>query len=139
VADDKLAAERRHDAQILVTIIQDIGEQLRIIVFNRRELFRGEYRQYFPGPWQDVEGRLNRASHELEAMQPDDLHRQYIEGAGLVRDSLQFKRNMLTESIKQGVITRLLKIINSILGSLTAVFGFLEAVKEYKEARGRRR
>jgi hypothetical protein len=50
-----------------------------------------------------------------------------------VRDSLQFKRNMFTEAIKEGVVTRTLKLINSILGSLSAVFGFLEAVKEYKE------
>ena len=56
-----------------------------------------------------------------------------MEGAGLVRDSLQFKRNMLTEAIKEKVFARLLKIINSILGSLSTVFPFLEAVKEYKE------
>jgi hypothetical protein len=40
---------------------------------------------------------------------------------------------MLTETIKEGVVGRLLKIINSILGSLSTVFPFLEAVKEYKE------
>ena len=50
MADDKLGSERRHDALILVTIIQDIREQLRIIIFKRKDLFRGEYRKYFPGP-----------------------------------------------------------------------------------------
>lgn len=88
MADDKLAAERARDKRTLIAIIQDIGDQLRIIVFDRKKLFRSEYRRYFPGPWEDVQGRLNRASHELEAMQPDDLPWEYIEGAGLVRDSL---------------------------------------------------
>lgn len=50
-----------------------------------------------------------------------------------MRDSLRFKRDMLTQAIKQGVVSRALKIINSILGSLSKVFPFLEAVKEYKE------
>jgi hypothetical protein len=103
---------------------------LRVIVFRRRDLFRSEFREYFPGPWNDIEGRLSRAESALE--QPD-LNWEYLEGVGLVRDSLQFKRSMLTQAIKQGVVSRLLKIINSILGSLAKVFPFLEAVKEYKE------
>lgn len=39
-----------------------------------------------------------------------------------MRDSLQFKRDMLNQAIKQGVVSRTLKIINSILGSLSKVF-----------------
>jgi hypothetical protein len=78
----------------------------------------------------NVETRLSQAVTELEK---DNVNWEYVEGAGLVRDSLQFKRNMLTEAIKQGVVARTLKIINSILGSLSGVFPFLEAVKEYKE------
>ena len=40
---------------------------------------------------------------------------------------------MFTQAIKQGVVSRTLKIINSLLGSLSTVFPFLEAVKEDKE------
>ena len=69
----------------------------------------------------------------LDLVRQDLARRGYNPHAGLVRDSLQFKRNMLTETIKEGVVGRLLKIINSILGSLSSVFPFLEAVKEYKE------
>ena len=50
MADDKLGSERRHGALILVTIIQDIREQLRIIIFKRKDLFRGEYQKYFYTP-----------------------------------------------------------------------------------------
>jgi hypothetical protein len=130
MADDKLATEREHDKKILIGIVKDIGDQLKIIVFQRRDLFRSEFRRYFPGPWDEIEQRLARAT---VALNRDDFNWEYVEGAGLVRDSLQFKRNILTEAIKQGVVARLLKIINSILGSLTGVFPFLEAVKEYKE------
>lgn len=131
MADNRPPDEREKDRRILISVIVDIRDQLRFIVFERRDLFRTEYRQYFPGPWNDVEGRLNRAANTLEAQQPD-LHWEYLEGVGLVRDSLQFKRDMLTQA-KKGPISRLLKVINSILGSLAKVFGFLEAVKEYKE------
>lgn len=130
MANDDEVHQQEHDKRILISIVIDIREQLRIIVFERRELFRAEYRALFPGPWQDVEGRLAKAVHNLEN---DDFDWEYVEGAGLVRDSLQFKRGMLTEAMNQGVVGRLLKIVNSILGSLASVFPFLEAVKEYKE------
>jgi hypothetical protein len=130
MADNTLAAQREHDKRVLITIVTDIGNQLRIIVFEQKELFRTEFRPYFPGPWEDVETRLPQAVTELEK---DNFYWEYVEGAGLVRDSLQFERNILTEAIKEGVVARTLKIINSILGSLSGVFPFLEAVKEYKE------
>ena len=130
MADNRPTDEREHDQRILVAMIVDIREQLRFIVFERRDLFRNEFRQYFSGPWNDIQTRLLRAEHALE--QPD-FNWEYLEGAGLVRDSLQFKRNMLTQAIKQGVISRTLKIINSILGSLAKALPVLEAVKEYKE------
>ena len=130
MADDKLSVEREHDKRILITIVTDIRTQLEIIVFQRRDLFRKEFQPHFPGPWRDVEGRFVRA---VDALEHDKFDWEYVEGAGLVRDSLQFKRNMLMEAIKEKVFARLLKIINSILGSLSSVFPFLEAVKEYKE------
>ena len=125
-----LTPEQVHDKRILISIVIDIREQLRIIVFQRQDLFRAEFRPYFPGPWHDVEARLGRAVNALET---DDFNWEYVEGEGLVRDSLEFKRNMLTEAIRERVISRILKIINSLLGSLTRVFPFLGAVKEYKE------
>jgi hypothetical protein len=126
----KLSPQQVRDKAVLITIIVDIREQLKTIVFERKRLFRTEFRDYFPGPWEEVDGLLSRATNALER---DDFNWEYVEGAGLVRDSLKFKRNMLTAAIKQGVVARTLKIINSILGSLATVFPFLEAVKEYKE------
>lgn len=130
MANNELVQEREHDKRILITIVDDITVQLKVIVFKRRDLFRIEFRRHFPGPWSDVEERLGRAKAALER---DDFDWEYVEEAGLVRDSLQFKRNMLSEAIKHGVVARLLKIINSLLGSLTTIFPFLDAVKEYKE------
>jgi len=130
MAPKRPTAEQREDKKILIEIITDIRSQLQVIVFDRRELFRVEFRKYFPGPWRETEGLLNRAVDDLER---DNFDWTYIEGAGLVRDPLKFKRDMLTEAIKQGVVARTLKIINSILGSLTGAFPFLEAAKEYKD------
>jgi hypothetical protein len=122
--------QREHDKRILIAMVVTIREQLEIFVFQRQSLFRKEFQQYFPGPWRDVDERFNKA---INALEHDQFDWEYVEGAGLVRDSLQFKNQMLTESIKQGVVARTLKIINSILGSFAKVFPFLEAVKEYKE------
>ncbi|MGA7630364.1 MAG: hypothetical protein WCB11_06335 [Terriglobales bacterium] len=130
MADDLAAIMRQQDKGILISIVDDIGPQLKLIVFEKKHIFRSEYQKYFPGPWRDVEERLSRARTALEK---DDFNWDYVEGAGLVRDSLRFKRDMLTQAIKQGVVSRLLKIVNSVLGSLSHVFPFLEAVKEYKE------
>jgi hypothetical protein len=130
MADNTLATEREHDKRILITIVTDIRTQLEIIVFQRRDLFRKEFQPHFPGPWRDIEERLN---HAVEALEQDNFDWVYVEGEGLVRESLQFKRNMLTEAIKERVVSRLLKIINSLLGSLSRAFPFLGAVKEYKE------
>lgn len=131
MADDEFARVlREQDRRILISIVDDIGGQLEIIVFQKRGIFRDEYQQYFPGPWRDVHARLARARTALEK---DDFNWEYVEGAGLVRDSLRFKRDMFTQAIKQGVVSRTLKMINSLLGSLSKVFPFLEAVKEYKE------
>src|SRR2546427_6573139 len=96
-----LTIEQEHDKRILITILTDIGNQLRIIVFERRDLFRKEFQPYFPGPWPDVEQRLARATNSLEN---NDFNWEYLEGVGLVRDSLQFKRNMLSEAIKERVV-----------------------------------
>src|SRR5690242_11891325 len=93
MADNRPTDEREHDQRILVAMIVDIREQLWFIVFERRDLFRNEFRQYFSGPWNDIQTRLLRAEHALE--QPD-FNWEYLEGAGLVRDSLQFKRNMFS-------------------------------------------
>jgi hypothetical protein len=130
MADDRLAREREHDKEILIAIVKDIGEQLEIIVFKRKDLFRKEFRHLFPGPWDDVKERIAKAIHALEH---DNFNWEYVEGAGLVRDSLQFKRNMLTAAIGEGVVGRILKVINSILGSLSGALPILEGVKEYKE------
>lgn len=124
-----LARDRSADFQFVANINYD-ADQNSLIVFQRQDLFRAEYRDFFPGPWEEVEARCIRAVHDLENNQ---LDWKYVEEAGLVRDSLQFKRNMLTQAIKQGVVGRLLKIINSILGSLSKALPVLEAVKEYKE------
>lgn len=61
MADDLAAVMRRQDKRILISIVDDIGRQLEIIVFQKKGIFRAEYQQYFPGPWRDVEERLSRA------------------------------------------------------------------------------
>ena len=81
MADDELAAVlREQDRRILISIVDDIGRQLEIIVFQEKSIFRAEYKQHFPGPWRDVHERLLRARTALEK---DDFNWEYVAGAGL--------------------------------------------------------
>ena len=65
MADDQSVQQRRHDKTILISIVNDIAAQLKIIVFEKRDLFRVKYRRHFPSPWRDVEERLRRAATAL--------------------------------------------------------------------------
>ena len=56
MADDLAGVMRRQDKRILISIVDDIGRQLRLIVYEKREIFRAEYQQYFP-----VHGTMSRS------------------------------------------------------------------------------
>jgi hypothetical protein len=56
-----------------------------LIIFNMRPTAGPSSVNYSPGPWRDLEARLSRAVSDLEG---DNFNWKYVEGAGLVRDSL---------------------------------------------------
>src|SRR4051794_2957043 len=92
-----------------------IETQLQIIV-GRKELFRKEFLQYLPGPWQEVERHFAGARKRIEN---DDIDWQYVEGVGLLGNNLAWKRDILKEAAKEGIMGRFLKLANTFLGSLS--------------------
>ncbi len=133
----------------LIEILDIIERQLGLILEQRKKLFRSEYIEQFPGPWDEVSERLDGAKNEIRG-EINKLHATdmgkgdyvYEEGLGMVPrleevgmlgHSLNLKWNMLKLSVQHKTRGRFLKLANSILGSLAKVIPGLDFVKEYKE------
>lgn len=126
---------RDTDKRILISILVDIEKGLvRIIAVPidaaRRGRFLKGFAELIPGPWDEVARSFNQARAPIEK---EDLDWQYVEGIGLTGRMLEWKRSMLDRVIQHGGIRRILKIANSLLGSLSGAIPVLEIAKEYKE------
>jgi len=129
-----MASDDRHnhdrDKLVLVECLDLTEKQLRFIVFERKELFRKEFLRYFPGPWDEVEHRFKAARTQIKA---DDVDWVYLEGVGLTKTTAAWKRDLMREAAKHGVIGRFLDLANSFLGSLSGGLPVVEFIKEYKD------
>lgn len=115
---------------MLIECLDIIEKQLHQIVFDLQDRFRQESRENFPGPWPEVERRFKIARRQIES---DEIDWHYVEGVGLTRSVLIWKRNLLKKAPKTGVLRRFLDIANSILGSLSGGLPVVEFIKEYKD------
>jgi hypothetical protein len=125
--------ERELDKKILIQILVDMEDRLRLVVFEpsgRPSKFRLEFVKLLPGPWDDVAAHFQRARGMIK---DDELNWQYVEGLGLSGRWLKWKKQMFDETLKEGVLGRFLIVANSILGSLSKAIPPLELVNEYKE------
>ncbi len=59
--------------------------------------------------------------------------RRALEQVGMFGEALRAKWELLSFDIQEGAVKRILKRLNSMLGSLSKVFPKLHAVKEYKD------
>lgn len=97
---------------------------------NQNLRFRREFMPLFPGPWDEVAGAFNQASKSLRE---DNFDWEYVEVAGLTKTNLAWKKQVFDEAIGEGIIRRILKVMNSLLDSLSGAIPVLEIVKEYKD------
>jgi hypothetical protein len=125
-----MADERESDKMALVECLNIIEEQLNYIVFHRGDLFRQEFRENFPGPWEEVVKRFQIARMQIEN---DEIDWRYVEGVGLTRSTLLWKRDLLRKARQTGVLRRFLDMANSFLGSLSGGPPIVEFIKEYKD------
>lgn len=121
---------REQNQQMLIECLVLIESELRIIVFQRKELFRKEYLKYLPGPWDEVERHFEGARRQIES---NNFNWEYVAGVGLVGNNLAWKRDILREAKKGGIIGRFLKLANTFLSSLSGAVPGVEFIKEYKE------
>src|SRR5262245_38384262 len=119
---------REDDKKTLDEILNIIRHELEQLVTQRLDLFRAEFKQYFPGPWPIIEDHIEKAKEQI-----NDETLEYLEGVGLVRRPLRFKRDLLKLEVEKGTLLGFLKRTNTILGSFAKVLPILEPVIEYKE------
>ena len=122
--------DRSDDKQNLIACLNLIETELRRIVFDQRERFRIEFRDDFPGPWMEVQRRFDLVRTQIRN---DDLDWHYVEGVGLTKSDLVWKRSLLEKAARMGVLRRFLSMANTFLGSLSGALPIIEFIKEYKE------
>ncbi len=122
--------EREQDKEMLVEMLNWVENDLYVVVVKRKDLLHDDFRGLFPGPWKDIQGRLEESRQIIEH---NDVQWEYVEGVGLTGESLKFKHGVYGQARKQGLLSRIFKVINSFLGSLSKAIPILEPVKEYKE------
>src|ERR1051326_5784845 len=88
------------DKMILIECLELTENQLKIIVFKRQDLFRKEFLDYFPGPWDEVEQHFVAAKRRID---DDEINWKYVEGAGLTGTNAAWRRDLIREAAKQGV------------------------------------
>lgn len=126
-----MSDDRSEDKKKLIECLNLIESQLHVIVFDQKEKFRAEFRDYFPGPsWNEI---LQRFELARRAIENDDLDWEYVEGVGLTNKNLVWKRDLHREAKRMGILRRFLAMANSFLGSLGGALPMLEFIKEYKD------
>lgn len=122
---------RKNDLAKLVVLLEMIEKELKKIVDKQEELFRKEFLKLFTRDrWVEVEQCFRKAKDMLYSQ---NLSWEHLEGVGMTNKNLDFKVSIFEESIREGVVVRILKVMNSLLGSLSRALAPLEFVKEYKE------
>jgi hypothetical protein len=122
--------EKKKDFQTLINLLTVVEEQLKIVVHERKDLFRKEFLEYLPGPWTEVERHFAQARQQIEN---GNLEWEYVEGVGLTGNALLWKEKILRESVRQKIVGRILKLANGFLGSLLKGVPMAEFIKEYKD------
>src|SRR4051794_25296578 len=112
-------------------ILSIVRDEVKELVTERvDDLFRAEFKRFYPGPWAIIEDDIERAREKLE-----DFDLEYAEGVGLRRVQLRWKRDQLKEEAERGTLAGFLKRADSALKSFAKIplLSFLETVIEYKE------
>jgi len=81
-------------------------------------------------PWPEIERHFQVARTQI---QKGEIDWRYVEGVGLTSPTVAWKRDIMKEAAKQGVMSRFLKLANSFLGSLSGGLPIVEFIKEFKD------
>lgn len=82
--------------------------------------------------WTPARANLHSVSESL-SIGLSRTRRRALESVGMFGDSLKAKVDLLLEDIIENSLPRVLKRLNSMLGSLAKIFHLLHSVKEFKE------
>jgi hypothetical protein len=142
------AESRLGDLNRLIEILLIILHVLRQLVTNRenREILVPESQEVLSTGWSEIEALLQRA---IGLLREGIVNWEALQTAGLAGDMLAMKHALFMQSAapfrasnilirggslgRRDDLDRFMDKTNTIVGSLSKVFPFLEAVGEYKE------
>lgn len=125
-----MADERSADKANLIACLDLTEARLSLVVHGDKKELRAEFRGDFPGPWNEVRERFELARKQIRN---DEVDWHYVEGVGLTKSALIWKRSLLEKAVKVGPLRRFLSMANSFLGSLSGPLPIVDFIKEYKE------
>ena len=128
MADEESTNNAVRDREILVGMLGYAHKFLFVLVFERKELLMKGTANVLRMGWEDAEASLVRASAQLR-----EIDWRYVEGAGLTGRQLEMKDRLLRMDVGTGIVGRIIRRLDSIMGSLASVLPVLEIAREYKE------
>lgn len=131
----KESLEDRESRLLLIkflTLADPLLERLlQSLVLDLREIV-GRTRQNLQHIWIDAKQHL-KGLVDTVTIGLNQARREALKQVGMFGEALKAKFELLTFDIREGVVKRILKRLNSMFSSLAKVFPSLHAVKEFKE------
>jgi hypothetical protein len=105
---------------------------LNQLVLESKEPMAHRAGEYLKQIWASARDRLKAVVQAID-IGLSRTRRRALEQVGMFGDVLAAKWALLSFEIEEGAVKRVLKRLNSMLGSLSKVFPSLQAVKEFKD------
>ena len=125
------AAQQKNDISRLRHIVTTARDLLHHLVFGKHDLITLELRQPLQDGWPDVQATTDATLRRLENCTPRLWSE--LERSGLIGNQLSMKKSLLDLDLKSGFLARVLKRLNSLLGSLAKAIFVVDVIKEYKD------
>jgi hypothetical protein len=120
-------ASDKEDLLHIVSFFENLFKVLVERVPDRRAQFRRVLNS-------DILPRLQRLRSDLQSIKTiKDQKWQQLREHGLEGEPLRLKFDEMEDAAHKGLLGKTFRLSKVVLGSLAEVFGFLKAVKEYKE------
>ncbi len=131
VRETKQERESRLLLNTFLTTVDPLLDHL-LHVLDSKDLFVHHAGERLHQIWNSAQNRLRAVIQSIK-IGLSKTRRRALEQVGMFGDSLRAKWELLSFDIREGAVKRVLKRLNSMLGSLSKVFPTLHAVKEFKE------
>ncbi|HXJ96310.1 MAG TPA: hypothetical protein VMT20_26025 [Terriglobia bacterium] len=119
------------DKKDLTDVLEFIEKLLQVLVERVPEPDARQFRRVWDG---EIRGKIQSVKGALTNITSvQDDHWKELLDVGWTDESLRLKGDALASAAHKGALAKVLKLVNTALGSLEKVFPVLDPVKEFKE------